>query len=186
MSRELAKHWITADEYERMGEAGIFPEDARFELIEGEIYEMSPIGSPHAACVNYLSMLLNRLFGDSFIVAIKNPIRLDDFSEPQPDVALLRRRDDFYRSAHPTPTDVLLVVEVADTTVETDRKVKLPLYARAGIPEAWIVNIPDEQIEIYSDPSGDAYRITVQSVRGESAQSLTLKELAVSVDELLG
>ncbi|HYH86299.1 MAG TPA: Uma2 family endonuclease [Pyrinomonadaceae bacterium] len=186
MSRELAKRWITSDEYERMGEAGVFPPDARLELIEGEIYAMSPIGSPHAACVKFLSELLSRLFGGKLIVSVQDPIRLNDFSEPQPDLALLRWRDDFYRGAHPTPADVLLVVEVADTTVVTDRSVKIPLYARAGIQEVWLVNIPDELIEIYADPAGDAYRIAVHTVRGERAQSLTLKELAVSVGDLLG
>lgn len=186
MSRKLAKRSISADEYERMGEAGVFPTDARLELIEGGIYEMSPIGSPHAACVDALTLIFGEAARRRFIVRVQSPIRLDDFSEPQPDLALLRWRDDFYRGAHPTPDDVLLVVEVADTTVATDRSVKLPLYAMAGITEAWIVNIPEEQIEIYTDPSGDAYRISVQSVRGERAESLTLKELSVGVDELLG
>jgi Uma2 family endonuclease len=186
MSRKLAKRWITTEEYERMGEAGIFPQDARLELIEGEIYEMSPIGSPHAACVKFLSRLLNDLFGKDAIVGTQDPIHLDDFSEPQPDVTLLRWRDDFYRSAHPTPADVLLVVEVADTTVETDRKIKIPLYARAGIKEAWIVNIPDERIEVYTDPSDDAYGQVKEFARGERAQSETLANLNVGVAELIG
>jgi Uma2 family endonuclease len=186
MARELAKRWITADEYERMGEAGIFPRDARLELIGGEIFEMSPIGSPHAACVNFLSGLLNRLFGGTLIVSVQNPIRLDDFSEPQPDLALLRRRDDFYRGAHPTAADVLLVVEIADTTVVTDRSVKIPLYARAGIPEAWLVNIPDGRLEVYSDPSGDSYLRAEVFGRDAEAHSHTVESLAVSVRELLG
>ena len=186
MSRKLAKHWITADEYERMGEGGVFPPDARLELIEGEIYEMSPIGSPHAACVDALALLFNEVARRRYIVRVQSPIRLNDFSEPQPDVTLLSWRDDFYRGAHPTPADVLLVVEVSDTTVETDSKVKVPLYARAGIPEAWLVNIPDERVEVYSDPSGDAYRQVKQFGRGEQAQSPTLKELVVSAGELFG
>ena len=152
MSAELAKHWITADEYERMGETGVFSPDARLELIEGEIYEMSPAGSPHAACVKFLSHLLNRAFGGKLIVSTQDPIRLSDLSEPQPDVALLRWRDDFYRGAHPRPEDVLLVVEVADTTVASDRAVKLPLYARAGVPEAWLVNVPEGQMRFTPTP----------------------------------
>jgi Uma2 family endonuclease len=186
MARELAKRWITADEYERMGEAGIFPRDARLELIEGEIFEMSPIGSAHAACVKFLSGLLNRLFGGTLIVSVQDPVRLDDFSEPQPDVALLRRRDDFYRGAHPTAADVLLVVEVADTTVVTDRSVKIPLYARAGIPEAWLVNIPEGRVEVYSDPSGDSYLRAEVFGRDAEAHSHTVEGLNVSVIELLG
>lgn len=169
-----------------MGEAGIFRQDARLELIEGEIYEMSPIGNAHASCVKFLNGLLNRLFGGAFIVGVQDPIRLDDFSEPQPDVSLLRWRDDYYRDAHPTPADVLLVVEVADTTVVADRRVKMPLYARAGIAEAWLVNIPEGQVEVYSDPAGGAYRRAEVFARGAEARSHTVESLAVGVGELLG
>ncbi|PYS83232.1 MAG: Uma2 family endonuclease [Acidobacteria bacterium] len=186
MSVEIARHSFTVEEFERMGEACIFPPDARLELIEGEIVEMSPIGSPHAACVDALALLFNEIARRRFIIRVQSPVRLNDFSEPQPDVALLRWRDDFYRSAHPTPADVLLVVEVADTTAETDRKVKVPLYARAGIPEAWLVNIPDERIEVYSDPSGDSYRRVEHFGRGAEARSHTVAGLAVGVGELLG
>src|ERR1043165_8491678 len=117
MARELAKRWITTDEYERMGAAGIFGRDARLELIEGAIYEMSPIGSPHPACVDALVFLFSQLAQRNFIIRVQSQIRLNDFPEPQPDVALLRWRDDFYRREHPRPDDVLLVIEVADTTV---------------------------------------------------------------------
>ena len=183
---QMVKRRITADEYERMGEAGIFPPDDRLELLEGGIYETSPIGSPHAACVDALVLLFSEIAQRRFIVRVQNPIRLSDFSEPQPDVALLRWRDDFYRSAHPTPADVLLVVEVADTTVETDREVKVPLYARTGIPEVWLVNIPDGRIEAYSDQSGDSYRRVEHFGRGASARSHTVEGLAVEVAEVLG
>ena len=185
-SVEFAKHSFTAEEFERMGEAGIFRQGARLELIEGEIFQMSPIGSPHAACVNFLSRLLNRLFGDSHIVATQNPVRLNDTSEPQPDICLLRWRDDFYRSAHPGPADLLLLIEVADTTVVTDRSVKVPLYAGAGIAETWLVNIPEGQIEIYSTPSGGSYQRTEVFGRGAEARSHAVEGLAVSVGELLG
>ena len=186
MSSQLAKHWITVDEYERMGEAGIFHPDARLELLEGEIYQMSPIGSRHAACVDYLSTLFNRHFGGRVIVRVQNPIRLHDFSEPQPDVALLRPRDDFYRQAHPTPADVLLVIEVADTTVETDRSYKVPLYARAGISEAWLVNLPEERIELFAGPAGGAYQISRTFSRGEEVRSHGVADLRVRVADVLG
>ncbi len=186
MSRQLAKRWISADEYERMGEAGIFPPDARLELIEGEIYEMSPIGSPHAACVDFLALLFTEVANRRFIVRVQNPIRLDDFSEPQPDVTLLRWREDFYRGAHPTPSDVLLVVEVADTTVVTDRTVKLPLYARAGVPEVWLINLPEEKIEVYAEPAGGAYKSATSFGRGEEARSRTVPHLSVAVSDVLG
>jgi Uma2 family endonuclease len=184
MSRQLAKHWITADEYERMGEAGIFAPDARLELLEGEIYAMSPIGSLHAACVDFLSSVLNRLFGGKFIVRTQNPIRLNDFSEPQPDVALLRWRDDFYRQGHPQPADVLLIIEVADSTVESDRSYKVPLYAKAGIPEVWLVNLPAERVEVYALPSGDAYQYTVEFGRGEQVSAQAVDGLAINTADL--
>jgi Uma2 family endonuclease len=186
MSRQLAKYWISVDQYERMGEAGILRPDARLELLEGEIYEMPPIGSHHAACVTLLHQLLTLKFADKLIVISQNPIRLDDFSEPQPDIALLRWRDDFYRHAHPTPADVLLVIEVADTTLESDRRYKIPLYAKAGITEAWLVNLPEETIELYAEPAGGAYQLTKVFKRGAEAQSHTLADLRVSVAALIG
>jgi Uma2 family endonuclease len=182
----IAKHSFTAEEFERIGRAGIFREDARLELIEGEIFEMSPIGSHHAACVNFLSRLLNRLFGDNHIVATQNPVRLNNLSEPQPDICLLRWRDDFYRDSHPGPADVLLLSEVADTTVVTDLSVKVPLYAGAGIAEAWLVKIPEEEVVIYSEPSGVAYRHAQLFERGKEVRSHTIAGLAVSVNELFG
>jgi Uma2 family endonuclease len=185
MVQQLAKHWITVDEYERMGEAGIFRSNSRLELLEGEIYEMSPIGSHHAACVSFLGNLLSRQLGDKLIVRTQDPIRLNDFSEPQPDIALLRWRDDFYRHAHPVPADVLLVIEVADTTVESDRRVKIPLYARAAIKEVWLVNLPAEQIEIYAEPAGDAYQIVQQVKHGEEARAHSIPELVVNCDAVI-
>ncbi|PYS46850.1 MAG: Uma2 family endonuclease [Acidobacteria bacterium] len=186
MSRQLAKHWISVDEYERMGEAGIFHPDDRLELLEGEIYEMSPIGSPHAACVDLLITLLNERAQRRFIVRGQNPIRLNDFSEPQPDIALVRWRDDFYRNAHPTPDDVLLVVEVADSTVESDRSYKIPLYAQSGVAEAWLVNLPEEQIELFATPVNGVYQTNITFKRGDEAQSHTIKDLNISVSDILG
>lgn len=186
MSRQLAKHWISVDEYERMGKAGVFPHDKRLELLEGEIYEMSPIGSPHAACVKFLSALLNRLFNGKFIVSTQDPIRLDDFSEPQPDVALLRWRDDYYRHAHPTPADVLLVIEVADSTVESDRSYKMALYAKSGIREAWLVNLVEECVELYAEADGDAFQTVRRFVRGEVVAAQTIENLNIGVSDILG
>lgn len=186
MSAEIARYSFTADEFQRMGEVGIFRQGARLELIEGEIIEISPIGSLHAACVKFLSGLLHRLFGDTYIVGVQDPIRLNDFSEPQPDVTLLRWRDDYYREAHPTPADVLLVIEVADTTVVADREVKVPLYAHAGIAETWLVNITEKLVEIYSNPAGGVYQRAEVFGRGEEARSHTVEGLAVSAGELLG
>ena len=186
MSAALDKYSFTAEEFERMGEAGILRQDARLELIEGEIIEMSPIGNAHAARVKFLNRLLNRLFGSILIIGVQDPVRLSDFSEPQPDISLLRWRDDDYGEKHPTPADVLLVIEVADTTVVKDRTIKIPLYARAGIAEAWLVNIPEERVEIYSDPAGGTYQRAEVYGRGAEARSHTVEGLTVNVGDLLG
>ncbi|MET0646821.1 MAG: Uma2 family endonuclease [Pyrinomonadaceae bacterium] len=185
MSAELIKYRFSADEYQRIGEAGIFPPDARLELIEGEIFEMPRVSPPHAGTVCYLGRLLHRN-DKKWLVSRHHPVRLNDFSEPLPDLALLRWRDDYYRHAHPSPADVLLLIEVADTTVVTDRKVKLPLYARAGIAEAWLVNIPDERVEVYSNPAGSTYQRAEVFGRGDDARSQTVEGLFVNVSELLG
>ncbi|HKR00941.1 MAG TPA: Uma2 family endonuclease [Pyrinomonadaceae bacterium] len=113
-------------------------------------------------------------------------MRLDDFSEPQPDLALLRWRDDFYRHAHPTPADVLLVIEVADSTVESDRSYKIPLYAKAGIPEVWLVNLPDESIELYAAPAGSSYQTSKSFTRGEELRSHGVADLRLAVADVLG
>jgi len=186
MSLPISRYYFTVAEFERMGEAGVFTKDARLELIEGEIIEMSPISSRHAACVNFLSRLLNRTVGDIALVSTQNPIRLDDFSEPEPDIALLRLRDDFYRNAHPTPADVLLIIEVADTTLAYDRQVKAPLYAKAGVGEVWIINLMEEQIETYAGLAEGTYQTTVNFRRGEEARAHTITNLAVSVADVLG
>jgi Uma2 family endonuclease len=186
MSVQIQKHYFSVDDYYRMADAGVFPIDARVELIEGEVIEMSPIGNRHAGCVDRLNALLNRKLKDNVIVRVQSPIRLNDFSEPQPDIALLKPRDDFYASAHPTPADVLLIIEVADTTVEYDRRVKLPLYARAGIPEAWLMILPKEIIEVHSQPVNGKFQKTQRLKRGKTLRSPTIDGLGFKIDDLLG
>src|SRR2546426_2118990 len=141
MSITLEKRRFTVDEYHRMAEAGIFSEDESVELLEGEIVEMTPISSRHAACVNKLTRLFTRELGERVVVSVQNPVALTETSEPQPDLALLRPRADFYAAGHPGPEDVLLMVEVADTSATSDRAVKVPLYARAGIEEVWLIDL---------------------------------------------
>ena len=186
MSVQIARHWFTVTEYNRMGETGILSEDDRLEMIEGELIEMSPTGKRHAACVDVLAELFREQLQRKVIVRVQNPIQLGSYSEPQPDVALLKRRDDFYRSAHPTSADVLLVVEVADTTIDYDRQIKVPLYARAGIAEVWIVNLMDEQVEIYTQPASGAYQSQLKAGRGETINSPDTFNLALNVDDILG
>jgi Uma2 family endonuclease len=186
MSVQFARHYFTVGEYERMGQTGVFAPDDRVELIEGEIIEMSPVGSRHAACVDLVARLLNEQVGDSAIVRVQSPIVLDDFSEPQPDIALLKFRDDFYRNAHPRPEDVLLVIEVSDTTVEYDRHVKVPAYARAGIPEALIFNLPDDQLEYYAQPEAGSYQVTYIFKRGDHFESSNVPGVVLDLDAILG
>jgi Uma2 family endonuclease len=167
-----------------MMEAGILSESDHVELIEGEVIEVSPIGSRHAACVDRLNRLFNKL--EDVIVRVQSPIRLDDFSEPQPDITLLRLRPDFYAQRHPAPSDVLLVVEVADSSAEFDRAVKLPLYAEALIPEFWLVNLPEEKVEVFLQASNNTYQESREFGRGELVTSRILPGLSLSVDSILG
>jgi Uma2 family endonuclease len=183
-TQEITRRRFTVHDYHRMGEAGILHEDDRVELIEGEIVEMAAIGTRHFTCVNGLNRLLVRGVGDEAIVSVQNPVRLDEHTEPQPDLTVLRVRD--YRESLPMPEDVLFLIEVSDTTLCYDRGVKLPLYARAGIREVWIVDLAGEVIERHTDPSGDGYRHTERARRGEALGSLTLPDLALRVDAVLG
>ena len=185
MSANLKNHF-TVSEYERMGEAGMFPPEARVELIEGEIIEMSPIGSRHAACVRLLSRALNQQIGKNALVSTQNPIRLSDLSEPQPDVALLKFRQDYYRSGHPEPDDVLLVIEVAETTVHYDRHVKMPLYVRAGIAEALLFNLPEDRVEYFARPEMGMYQVNRVLNRGERFESTNVPGLTLDIEVLLG
>ncbi|HUF85361.1 MAG TPA: Uma2 family endonuclease [Acidimicrobiia bacterium] len=183
MSVQPVRHLFTADEYQRMGEAGLFGEDDRLELIEGEIVEMAPIGSRHAACVDRLTRLLTAQVGDRAIVRVQSPIRLSARSEPQPDVTLLAPRTDFYGEAHPGPGDVWLVVEVADTSGAWDREVKARLYARAGVPEMWVVDLDAEVVDVLRDPGPSGYAEMRRAGRGERLEAAGT---VVEVDELLG
>lgn len=152
-----ARHPITVAAFHRMGETGILREGERVELIDGEIIDMSPIGALHAAIVDALVRHFGRQAGDAVVVRCQNPLRLDDVSEPEPDVAVLRPRDDMYTTAHPGPADALLVVEVADTSLAYDIGVKVPLYARHGIPEVWVIDAATRRTTLFRRPVGGRY-----------------------------
>lgn len=152
------RHRLTVDEYYRMAEVGLLSPDARVELIDGEIIDMAPIGSRHASAVSLLTQRLIRAVGDSAIVWSQSPVRLDVRSEPQPDLALLRPRADHYAGGHPAPPDVLLIVEVSDTTLDYDRNVKAGLYARYGIPALWIVDLAHGRLHTCQRPADGGYR----------------------------
>jgi Uma2 family endonuclease len=153
---DLPRHRLTVDDYHRMGEVGILTDEDRVELIEGELVAMAPIGSDHSATSNALTRLLVMSVGDHGIVAVGNPVRLNRYNEPQPDFSILRPRDD-YRRMLPRPEDTVLAVEVSNTSLNYDRKVKLALYARSGIPEVWIVNLATERVEVYRSPVDGSY-----------------------------
>lgn len=169
-----------------MAEAGILKEDERVELIEGEIIQMSPKGSLHAGCIKRLIKLLNRHIGKNVLLSVPDPVKLDGLSYPQPDLALLKHRSDFYAQSHPTPAEVLLIVEVADPTVQQDRAVKVPLYARAGIPEVWLVDLPGEALEVYARPEQGEYQTRLTLKRGESIVSPTIPGLSLKVENVPG
>ncbi len=186
MSTPLRTHNFTVDEYHRMAEAGIFHEDDRVELIDGQVVEMKPIEPRHAVCVDRLNGRLSRLVGDSAIVRVQSPVVLGQLAEPEPDVTLLRPPFERYQEVHPGPAEIMLVIEVADTSVEHDRSVKIPLYARAGVPEAWLVDLPADRIEVYRDPAGSSYAEVTSVSRGETLTPLLLPDARLSVADVLG
>jgi Uma2 family endonuclease len=150
-------HRFTVADYHRMAEAGILGEDSQVELIRGLIVDKAPKSAPHSGMVNRLTRLLSPVFGLRGTLSVQNPVQLDDNSEPEPDVAILKFRADYYRSAIPRADDVLVVIEVADTSLQNDRDAKVPLYAESGVPECWLVNLLDRVVEVYREPIEGSY-----------------------------
>ena len=183
---QLLRRKFTVEQFHKMAESGILNEDDRVELIRGEIIEMAAIGLKHAACVNRLSNFLAWKLGNKVITSVQNPVELDDNSEPQPDVALLKPREDFYSSACPQPKDVFLIIEVADSTIKYDREVKIPLYAEEGVIEVWLVDINEECVEVYREPVNDVYQKIDKFVRGENLVIKAFDNVSISLDEILG
>ena len=182
--RTIRRRWTVA-EYHRMGEVGLLRADERVELIEGDVVAMAPIGPEHAGKVNYLNWVLHQRlnrFGTAMVSA-QNPVVLDAHSEPEPDLAVLRWRDDFYQQRHPGPADVLLMIEVSDTTARADRRIKAPLYARHGIPEYWLVDLPGRRLEVYREPRAGRYR-QIAEYRTGSVAPLALPEAVIDLAAL--
>jgi Uma2 family endonuclease len=174
------------EEYEQMGRAGILGEDDRVELIDGEIVEMTPIGRRHASCVARLTQHFAALaLEGAAVIWVQNPVRLGKRSELQPDFVLLRPRPDLYASVDPAPADVLLLVEVADASIERDRRVKVPLYARAGIPEVWLVDLNQETVTAYRDPRRGGYHTARVVRRGDKLAPSAFPDCALAVADLL-
>jgi Uma2 family endonuclease len=169
-----------------MAVGGILGEDERVELLDGELVEMSPIGSRHAACVNRLNLLLVEALHGRAIVAVQNPVRLGAHSEPQPDVAVLRPRADYYAEGHPRPADILLLVEVAETSIDEDRDRKLPLYAAAGVAEVWIVDLASRVVDCFRRPSAAGYRLRQRNMAGDTLAPEAMPGVTIAVEDIMG
>ena len=176
-----ARHLLSVHDFHRMGEAGILAGDDRIELIDGGLIDMAPIGSAHAGMVMHLNQRLTRALAGRAIVSPQNPVRLDERSEPQPDIAILRNRRDSYQESHPGPSDVLLVIEIADSSLDYDRDVKVPLYARHGVPEVWLVDLNARHVGIYRRPDGGAYREVLRLGDAETVAPALLSDLSISL-----
>jgi Uma2 family endonuclease len=185
MSVAIARHQFTVDDYHRMAESGILRDDSRVELIDGEIVDMAPIGRKHQSCVDRLARLTIRALDETeAVVRVRGSLQLNRQAEPQPDLVLLRPSPDFYGRRVAQSSDVLLVVEVSDTTFAYDRNVKIPMYARDAIPEAWIVDINGRRVLVFREPSAGEYRDVSEVVAGEKLSPIAFPGLIVDVDRL--
>jgi Uma2 family endonuclease len=181
----LTTHRWTVEAYHQMADAGVFAPEARVELIDGEVFDMMPIGPYHAGVTAALNEFFSGLNHGRWVVWPQNPLKLDDHSEPVPDIALLKRIPDLYKKRHPTAEDVLLIIEVADSTVSHDRGKKLPAYAKAGIAEFWLVNLPTRKLEVYRKPNYLGYDEHVVYSPGQSVGPTAFPDVVVDVEALL-
>ena len=186
MAIQHTHYRFTRDEYHKMAQTGILPPDARVELINGEILEMNPVGRRHRACVSRLHHALAAILPESVIVRVRGSVVLGGRNEPEPDLTLLRYRADFYADADETPEDILLIIEVADTSEGYDRRTKAPLYARYGIPELWIADVNRDRLTVYRDPTPDGYASTQVLSPGESVSPLAFPSLSVPIKAIFG
>lgn len=179
------RHRITVDQYHRMGETGVLAPDARVELIEGEIIDMAPIGSGHGSVVDQLNILFVRAVGDLAVVRVQGAVRLSQRTEPQPDLALLRPRADRYRGRQPLPEDLLLLVEVSDTTLRYDRNLKVPLYARHAIPEVWVFDLQQALLLRYRSPEAERYLMSEELKAPGRLELAALPGVQIDLSDLL-
>jgi Uma2 family endonuclease len=180
----VSRRRLTANEFERIAETGIFDEDPRIELLDGELLQMAPIGAPHVLCVIRVSNgIMPKVVGRA-LVSVQSSFRLSDFSEPQPDIAIIRDRD--YGNALPQAEDVFLIIEVSDTSLRYDRDDKLPRYAAAGIPEVWIADVARKRLTIYRDPSPDGYRQVLTLTRRATISPLAFPDLVLRWEDIFG
>ncbi len=176
---------FTTEEYYKMAESGIFKDGDRLELIKGEIIEMSPVGLRHAACINRLTQILSIKLTTQAIISVQNPIKLKNNTEPQPDVVVLNPREDFYETGHPTPEDILLLVEVADSSIDYDRNVKIPLYAENQIKEVWLVDLNQNCLEVYQKPHQNYYQITQKLTSAHNLFLSDFPDIEIQLNKIL-
>jgi Uma2 family endonuclease len=186
MSALLQRKLFTVDEYDTMIKAGVFDGKERVELIEGEFVKKMTQGDLHIGCINYLNRFFSQNCSEDVLISVQNAVRMNIFSAPEPDVALLRFRNDFYSTGKAQPEDVLLLIEVADTTVSSDRRVKIPLYANAEVPEVWLVNLPRKIIEVYTEPKNGKYQIVRKATKSETITPKMIADLSVKVADIVG
>ena len=179
------RHQFTVAEYYAMADVGILDENDRVELLDGDIIAMPPIGDWHQSSVDRFNNLMLPMLRGRALMRVQGPTRLNNISEPLPDVMLLRQREDFYRGGHPSPADVLLLIEVSDTTVDYDRNDKLSAYARAGIREVWIVTRQEQRIEAYTDPTDGRYTTVRYAGRGQSIAPDSFPDVVVEIDSVI-
>ena len=179
------QHRFSVTDYYRMAETGVLRPDARVELLDGRIIDMSPIGPFHGGVTDYLNEIFSAAAKGRWRTRVQNSLRLDDHSEPQPDLVLARPTPDYYRKRHPRPEDVFLLVEVSDSTLEADQENKLPAYGRAGVPEVWLVNLNELTVEIYREPHFTGYASKTVLNAGGKIFPLAFPDAVVDVAELL-
>ncbi len=185
MATEISRRLFTVHDYHRMVDAGILSEDDRVELIHGEILAMSPIGPRHNAAILRANQSLVRIVGDRAIAGVQGSVRLDEYDEPQPDLYLLRPKKDFYASGHAGPADILLIIEVAESSLEYDQGIKMHLYAETRVPEYWVADIRNERVIAYTDIQGNTYRTIREFQRGQTLKPQLLPECPITADLLL-
>ncbi|MDQ3131406.1 MAG: Uma2 family endonuclease [Acidobacteriota bacterium] len=177
---------FTVDEYHKMIDAGVFVGNSDFELIEGEIVKKMTQGDLHIACINRLTRIFSRVLEDTVILSVQNAVVISDISEPEPDVTLLKFREDFYASGKATAEDVLLLIEVSDSTLKYDRDFKMPLYAEANVAEVWLVNLPRQILEVYTQSEKGKYKIVVKYAKNDTISPKLLPEIKIRVSDIFG
>jgi Uma2 family endonuclease len=183
---QLLTKKFTVQQYHKMAEAEVFTPQERLELIKGEVVKMSPIGLKHATTVNRLNNLFHQKLLGKVIVSVLNSVQLNDYSEPQPDLVLLKFREDFYANKLPQSEDILLLIEVSDSTIKYDREVKIPLYAENNIQETWLVNVENQLLEVYTKPQDNQYQNTQILTYQQSVFPINFSGLTINLTDIFG